>query len=145
MKKIINRKRYDTETAAKVGEYSNYLSPSDFNHVNEELYRKKTGEFFLYGEGGPLTTYAERVGDMWGGGESITPLTYEEAREWAEKKLAADTYEEVFGIADEGGGEKQTVSLRLSPASIKIVKREATQKGLSLSDYVDSLIQKEAK
>lgn len=50
MKKIINGKKYDTESAQEIcsrssGHYG------DFHRVAETLYRKKTGEFFLYGEG----------------------------------------------------------------------------------------------
>ena len=68
MKKIINGKRYDTSKAKEIGYWSNNLSNRDFNHCDEWLYKKRTGEYFLYGEGGPMTRYAERVGDMWGGG-----------------------------------------------------------------------------
>ncbi len=48
MKKIINGKRYDTETAKLIGS-DGYSNPSDFNYWSEDLYQKKTGEFFLYG------------------------------------------------------------------------------------------------
>jgi len=54
MKKIINGKRYDTETAQLIGSAS-YSNRTDFRFWSEELYRKKTGEFFLYGEGGPAS------------------------------------------------------------------------------------------
>ena len=66
MKKIIGGngkpwRRYDTETAKAVGSRDNGLSYRDFNHVEETLYRKKTGEFFLHGEGGPMTKYAKQI------------------------------------------------------------------------------------
>jgi len=60
MKKIINGKKYDTETATKLGEdCRGYRGDIDF--WSEELYRKKTGEFFLYGEGGARSQYNAQV------------------------------------------------------------------------------------
>lgn len=56
MKKIINKKTYDTETAKLVCTYE-YVCGKDFRRVKETLYRKKTGEFFLHGIGGPSSKY----------------------------------------------------------------------------------------
>ena len=101
MKKIINGRKYDTGTAELVGDYS-YSNPSDFHYVLELLYRKKTGEFFLYGEGGAASVYAEAAGpNERCGGEKIIPFTIEEAKEWAEHHLDADKYEELFGEVEE--------------------------------------------
>ena len=101
MKKIINGRKYDTETAELIGYYT-YSNPSDFYYVEESLYRKKTGEFFLDGEGGAASVYAETAGSNERyGGEKIIPLTVEEAKEWAEHHLDGDKYEEVFGEVEE--------------------------------------------
>lgn len=40
MKKIINKKLYNTETATALGSYQ-YSNEMDFNYMFEELYRKK--------------------------------------------------------------------------------------------------------
>lgn len=48
MKKIINGKKYDTETATYICGYE-YDTLSVFSHIHESLFRKKDGEFFLYG------------------------------------------------------------------------------------------------
>ena len=105
MKKIINGRKYDTETATLIGfdSYSNYR---DFNHWEEWLYKKRNGEFFLYGSGGPNSKYSVRV-DMnsWSGGSKIIPLTYNSAKEWAEKHLNVDEYEGAFGKIEEGQNE----------------------------------------
>lgn len=101
MKKIINGKKYDTTTAMKCGSYE-YGCGGDANHIYEALYRKKTGEFFLYGEGGAFTQYRRDCGPRsYTGGEVITPLTEEEAREWAEKYLNYDEYARAFGEPEE--------------------------------------------
>ena len=62
---------------------------------------KKTGEFFLYGEGGAMTQYAESDGDAYCGGAEIIPLTEKKAKEWAENHLDADDYESIFGPVEE--------------------------------------------
>ena len=51
MKKIINGRLYNTESAKKVGYYNNGRIYNDFSFFEETLYRKRTGEFFLHGEG----------------------------------------------------------------------------------------------
>ena len=103
MKKIINGRLYDTDTAKNVGQWSNGGGWRDFRHVEETLYRKRTGEFFLHGAGGPMTCYAKQVecGGGLFGDEKIIPLTDSEAREWAEKNLDADEYAEIFGMPEE--------------------------------------------
>ncbi len=52
MKKVIDGKVYDTETATLKAEWENMYDARNFNYVEEQLYQKKTGEFFLYGYGG---------------------------------------------------------------------------------------------
>lgn len=101
MKQIINGKKYDTETAKKVGSWSNGYSYSDFSSCTEELYRKRTGEYFLYGIGGPMSKYSQSYGNTTSGGEKIIPMTDAEARKWAEKHLDGDEYEEIFEEVEE--------------------------------------------
>lgn len=102
MKKIINGKKYDTETAKKVGFACSYVGRGDFSWWKEELYQKKTGEFFLYGVGGPASRYSQCCGlNEWTGGERIYPMTFGEVMKWAEKNLDADEYEKIFGEVKE--------------------------------------------
>lgn len=100
MKKIINGKMYNTETAKLIGDWYDYY-PGDFRYVREELYVKKTGEYFIYGVGGAMSRYAERDGDGRCGGCAIVPYTVSEAKEWVEKYCSADTYIEIFGEPEE--------------------------------------------
>lgn len=141
MKKIIKGKVYDTETAQELGTYSNGGGWRDFHHIEETLYRKKTGEFFLHGEGGPATRYAEAVGqNAWTGGERIMPMSYSEANEWAEHHLDADDYEAIFGEVTEDGSKIQ-VCYTISAASAEKIKRRAGELGIPVSAYLDSIIQ----
>ena len=141
MKKIINGKLYDTEKAKEVGSWSNGGSWRDFSHVEETLYRKKTGEFFLHGAGGPQTKYAESCGqNQWSGGELITPLTYESAQEWAEEHLDADEYQAIFGEVSEDDGTKTTITFSVSAATAATIRRRADAAGMSLSAWLEQLV-----
>lgn len=101
-KKIINNKVYDTNTARFLAGWNNGRYGNDFERCSEELYIKKTGEYFIYGKGGPMTQYARTCGqNEWAGGWKIKPLTETEAREWAEEKLNGDEFEEIFGAIPE--------------------------------------------
>lgn len=102
MKKIIKGKRYDTDTAQKLGCWDNNLSRNDFNYTEETLYQKRTGEFFIHGESGAAGRYCRSTANGWtSGGENIVPLSETEAREWCEHKLTADEYEAIWGVPDE--------------------------------------------
>lgn len=102
MKKIINGKMYNTETAVKLGAGESCLPVNDFGYYKEALYRKRTGEYFLYGEGGARSKYAtQRELNSFGPGDGFTPLTENEAKLWAERYLDADEYCEIFGEPEE--------------------------------------------
>ncbi len=99
MKKIINGKKYDTDTAEYLVQYNSVYG--SFEDYKETLYRKRTGEFFLAGKGGPESKYRQRVGNGgWSDGAGIIPLTQEEAKKWVEEN-ANDRYEEIFGKVEE--------------------------------------------
>lgn len=140
MKKIINGRSYDTETAREVASWGNAGGWNDFAHLEETLYQKKNGEFFLFGEGGPMTKYAVSTGqNTWSGGSKIIPLFYDSAREWAEEKLSADEYESIFGeIAEDDS--RVTVTLSLSASAVESARRAASKADMSLSAYIESLI-----
>ena len=97
MKKIIDGKRYNTETAELVAEWSNGYDCNDFKHCSEDLYRTPKGAWFIHGAGGAMSKYAQPCGDMTGGGSDITPLSAAVAREWLENKDFVDEMEAYFG------------------------------------------------
>lgn len=140
MKKIINGKRYDTDTAQRMAAAYSAATPGDFSYWEEYLYKKRTGEFFIYGEGGPASRYRERVElNNWSGGSAIRPLSYDEAKAWAEEHLDGDEYEEIFGAVDESM-EAMTVTYSIPAAAVDLVKREAAKTGRTQSDIVAGLI-----
>ena len=141
MKKIINGKVYDTSSAKEIGHYENGL-PTDFDYIEEVLYRKRTGEFFLHGFGGARTKYATSIGgNSWASGEKILPVSYEEARQWAEEHLDAETYEAAFGAVIEDDS-KTTINLSLPVSLVEQLKRDSSKAGMGLSAYVEQLLSK---
>ena len=102
MKRIINGRLYDTDTARNIGSWSNNLGAGDFKSCTEVLYQKKTGEYFLYGSGGPMSVYSEAIGSAGrAGGSDIIPFTEEQARKWVEEKMTSDEYCALFGPVEE--------------------------------------------
>lgn len=140
MKKIINGKVYSTETAKKVASWYSSYARNDFHYYEEELYQKKTGEFFLHGEGNAASPYSRSCGqNEWCGGEKIVPLTFAEAQEWAERKLDADEYCEIFGEPDEDS-EDVALNLIISAAASAKLKKAAAQNGISLRAQLERWI-----
>ena len=101
MKKVINGRMYNTETAGWIAETGNNLGQNDFHWEEEDLYQKKTGEFFLAGRGGALTKYGKGDGRYLWGSSQIIPLSMDEAKAWVEEHCSADQYIEVFGEPEE--------------------------------------------
>ena len=102
MKKIIEGKMYNTETAVCLGSYDNGCAYTDFRFCEESLYRTKKGAFFIAGRGGPMTHYARSCGDNnWCGGKDLRAVTEQEARDWMEQHCDAANYIAAFGQPEE--------------------------------------------
>lgn len=137
MKKIISGKVYDTSTAKRVG----YDGGGDgFTWWHEDLYQKRTGEFFLHGQGGPMTKYAVHVEqNNWSGGARIAPLDINAARQWAEEHLDADDYEAIFGLPDEDA-EPIMISAQLPAELIARARSKAQAQGTSLKEVIEAAL-----
>lgn len=141
MKRIIGGRKYDTETARMVASWDNGRFASDFGYCCETLYCKRNGEYFLHGEGGASSRYAEECGqNEWRAGEAITPLDWDVARSWAEEHMDADGYEREFGEIGEDDGDVVAVTVRISEAARLKLQREAARTGESQGEIVQRLI-----
>ncbi len=159
MKKIINGRRYDTSTATLIDYYM--INDIGFDKVDksnveafrkyifekrlleqrlENLYRKKTGEFFLYTLNVPMSRLAERklygIADY----ENIVPLTVDEAKEWLEECSDAETYESVFEIEDEGN---IAFSLLIPENLYNKLKNESEKTDKSMKDIIVEALENE--
>lgn len=142
MKKVIRGRAYDTETACRIGaKYRNTYDRSNFEFWEEELFRKKTGEYFLYCQGEPLSKYAthQRTDISWG--ETIKPLSYENAKEWAEQNLDRDEYIQEFGEPEEDY-TKTMVAFSVQKRLVDKLKLFAAKQGKSATQVIEELIEK---
>ena len=136
MKRVIRNKVYDTDTAQRLGEYAPNPYRSDFHYFCETLYRKKTGEFFLHGEGNAASKYSRSCGqNEWCGDEKIVPLTYEDAQAWAEEHLDGDEYIEIFGEPEENGST-EVLSISMPASTAAKIRQLAGQEGKTLSAFI---------
>ena len=141
MKRIIDGKKYDTETAYMVGQWENMYDVSNFHYFSESLYKKRTGEYFLHGEGGAMSKYAETIGqNEWRGGEKIIPLTYDNARKWAEEHLGVDVYEAEFGEVSEDDDTTIAVTVRVPQSTKDAIDKLAARTGRTRGDIVSAAI-----
>lgn len=130
MKKIIRGRKYDTETARKVGCKT---ERAQYGDVDYALYRKRTGEYFVHAE------FSYMLDD--GNPDYIKPLSADEANEWAQEHLNADVCEAEFGeIVDDG--ETISASINLPRKTYDKLRRLAVEAGEPMSKYMTKLIDK---
>lgn len=130
MKKIIRGRKYDTETARKVGCKT---EQAQYGDVDYALYRKRTGEYFVHAE------FSYMLDD--GNPDYIKPLSADEASEWAQEHLNADVYAAEFGeIVDDD--ETISASINLPRKTYDKLRRLAVEAGEPMSKYMTKLIDK---
>jgi hypothetical protein len=111
VKKVIKNKVYDTETAKFCGK-----------GACEQLFQKKTGEFFLYKENS----------------RKIAPLSYTQAQEWGENHLPKEAFSSVFGNEENPDRVKICISIR-KDIHIKL-KQNAARCAKTVSKYIEDLL-----
>jgi hypothetical protein len=97
MKQIINGKRYDTDKATQLARWHSGFNLGDPKVCEEKLYGTNKGAFFIYGAGGAMSRWSNRVGNTTGGGEGIEVLTKDAAMNWLEGKGLTAELEACFG------------------------------------------------
>ena len=138
MKKVISGKLYNTETAKMLGKAYSEADRSSWSFWMEELYKTKSGAYFMYGEGGPQTKYASSSGNNnWGYGEKLYPMTPESARKWAEENLTADEYSAVFGEPEEAGDTKEPLNITITVELKRRLEKMKEETGKSISQIIE--------
>jgi len=101
MRKVINGKIYDDHTATWLCDAGNGYGIRDFRYVRAGLYVTKKGNFFLSGEGGPMSIFAVNDGDGTSGSEGIVPIDKAEARRLCEiDDVDVETMKKYFDIEE---------------------------------------------
>ena len=145
MKKVIRGRVYDTSTAQEIGStYGGGENRADFHFWEETLYRKRTGEYFLYCYGGGLSQYGVWHGNTGCSGEHIKPLSLDQAKIWAENALDGDDFAKEFGDPEENG-DKTVMTVSITKGAVDLVKREAQKRDMSMSGLIEELIREHLK
>ena len=139
-KKVINGKAYNPAAAQLLAVYHNEVGIDDPAYYEEALLIKRTGEYYLYGEGEEKSIYASSLpglGRTEHGGR-ITPLSVAEAKAWAEKKLDKELYHRIFaGIDEEVDVELHPQVSLLIPMSIYgELKKKREKTGITISAMI---------
>lgn len=102
MLRIVNGKRYSTETAIELCDISRGgYSRSDFNYEDTRLYVTKNGNFFIAGSGGVRSRWAQSYGQNGSqGGEGLRPLEKSDARNLLEQYGSTEQVEQHFPVED---------------------------------------------
>lgn len=139
METIIANKRYDTDQAKSLGNWQRGYS-SDKGHISETLYVTASGDYFLYGQGGPRSRYAQRVApNTWGYGERILPMTVEEAHAWAENHLTEAAHDTAFRPEGDSGN-LTSITLKLRTSTVEKLQQLADERGIEPSELADTLL-----
>ncbi len=101
MKYIMDGKSYNTETATEIG-FHQHLYPGDFHYFEETLYKTVKGGWFVSGEGGAASRYAEpEISGGTTGGRGARVLSEQEALDWCEQHFVdTDVIEQHFNIEE---------------------------------------------
>jgi hypothetical protein len=114
MFKRIGTKRYDTAAATLVATCSHASS-------YEELYRKRSGEYFLHTGSGE--------------GDDIKPLTYDQVGEWEAKN-----HKIIELYSHYQPDTRSNLTLSLSGEAIRDLRRMASEQGKPMSQIVEEMI-----
>jgi hypothetical protein len=100
MRRVIDKRVYDTDTAELVHCWDNNLGDSDINQCEETLYRTPNGRWFVWGRGGANTRWNEQIEtNHWAAGEGLRALGPDEALLWLEDhNVPAETVERYFKV-----------------------------------------------
>lgn len=145
MRKVINGRTYNTKTSKRVGSWINDHYTNDLKYCSEDLYKNTRGSYFLFGEGGAMSKYAVSSGsNSWGGGETIIPMTAEEAQEWAEERLSGEEVETEFGVQEEAAPSdlttRERVNLTLDSDIMARLRAHSADTGAVMGRVVDKAI-----
>lgn len=129
MRKILQNKVYDTDTASKIMSVTLEAERSRDKKdiVTESLYRKRTGEFFLVRE------------DMYG--TKVLPQTYNDAKAWGiNNQMPQETIKSAFWESD-SSPKKEALLISIPASMISRLRMEASSRNMSVSGLLEEIIQ----
>lgn len=138
MIKRIGSREYNTETAELLAVFETDVSTVSPYHYIEVLYRKRSGELFLYGSGNEQTEYANT---------EIIPLDSADAREWLIKKVKPIDPELSAAVISRIEKKRNrhgncTFNMRISDERLDKLYMESARRGMSAAELINRFIDK---
>lgn len=139
MDSIIGTRRYNTETAKKVLSVESDIHTDSY--YKEDLYQKRTGEYFLHCKGGPQSKYRDynKGQGCWVESEVILPLSIDSMNSWVAENFDRDS-DAIKDLFDPKDGDYTMISARISSKSKKLLSEQANRMGVSQAKVIDLLI-----
>lgn len=137
MRKRIGSRMYDTDSARLCGRtWTNGMPDGSPAFVQENLYQKRTGEFFL--------VVSRGLADSAEGRCSVEPMTHQQAKEWAMERWSEydRDYFDYFGESNLTRRENVALQVRIHPSMLNKIRRLSEESGVSVSDVVEGLIER---
>lgn len=132
MKKIINGRVYNTDTAGLVGMWNNESAKDNAKIIRESLYKKHNHEFFIH--------KVVIVHDDKTNAEYLFPITYDEAKSFAKAKLKAEEYAAVFEVPETGDtNETITIKVTLTRTAKRLIDSEARRTNGTIGGIISRL------
>lgn len=140
MKKVIKNKVYDTGTAMLIKQADHPNITSGEGSCKQSLYRKKTGDFFLTVSGARTDVFhnLNLENNIHDRERHIYPLTYEQARAWAEEEMTADEWLAIFEPVEDDS--LTALNLTLSASAVSKFRLSAQRQQISQRELMERLI-----
>lgn len=142
MKRIIRNRVYDTDTAMLIKQADHPNIKNGEGSCKQSLYRKKTGDYFLFVDGARTDVFHNLAleNGTHDRERHIYPLTYEQAKSWAEKEMTADEWLAIFEPVEDDS--LTAFNLTLSASAVSKFRLAAQQQQISQRELMERLISK---
>jgi hypothetical protein len=126
MKRIIDGKTYNTETATRLAEA--VMHPQE-DALFDDLYLTRHGAFFRHF--GDLSLHADHPDFM-----RLEPLDPADAQKWLERHDFVDVIEKLFGTQPEAGEAESRVTVRMPDSLKSRIEKLAASNNQSLNAWI---------
>ena len=137
MKYQLDGYKYDSDRTPIIGDV--YETGTGDNYGYRALHLTRTGKFFIHCKG--HCPEFDSVSRRGGKPEKLIPITYAEARDWAERHFSSENFDKYFSEDYADGDPNKIVRIRIeiSERKYQLAKKEAARREMFFLDYVDSL------
>lgn len=138
MRKIINNRVYDTETALLIGSIVKTIALENMSFKIEEfLYRTRSGRYFLFY---PMDTCPSGQNKPTEYNHKINQIDYKNAELWGRKNLLTVEYDKYFNTVEDSN-KKVVISVSvLQTTKNKLDKLKSESPGTTVGELIDEFV-----